>query len=89
MAISGKISVIGSLNMDLVQQVRNFPKPGETTPAMKTSYCPGGKGANQAVAVSLSGTVVNMLGAVGSDAFGEKLVNQHQMICQYCRQPVK
>lgn len=71
-----KIVVIGSLNMDLVQQVRDFPKPGETTSAMKTRYSPGGKGANQAVAASLSGADVVMLGAVGSDAFGEELVNQ-------------
>ncbi|SHF54190.1 ribokinase [Desulforamulus putei DSM 12395] len=67
------IVVIGSLNMDLVVNVEDFPKQGETVLASDTLFVPGGKGANQALAISLLGGQVSMIGRVGQDAFGRAL----------------
>ncbi|KXX81607.1 putative ribokinase [Madurella mycetomatis] len=44
------ITVLGSLNMDLVAYVSHHPLPGETLTADAFATSPGGKGANQAVA---------------------------------------
>jgi len=66
----GEIIVVGSINMDIVNEVDRFPQPGETIYGTSTAYVPGGKGANQAVAASKSGASVSMIGAVGQDAFG-------------------
>ncbi|MEH7438079.1 ribokinase [Neobacillus drentensis] len=66
--------VVGSMNMDIFTYVENHPKPGETLKSTKVMYCSGGKGANQAVAASLSGGNVYMLGAVGTDPFRESLL---------------
>ncbi|MBN2260496.1 MAG: ribokinase, partial [Clostridiales bacterium] len=46
-----KIIVIGSLNMDLVTRVKLTPKIGETVLGNGLEKIPGGKGANQAVAI--------------------------------------
>lgn len=70
-----KICVIGSLNMDLVVKVDTMPKGGQTLIGSNFKEVPGGKGANQAVAMSRLGGQVNMIGKVGSDGFGETLVN--------------
>lgn len=77
-----RITVLGSLNMDLVSYVPHHPLPGETLTASQFRTSPGGKGANQAVACAkLSRTAsladaladVAMVGAVGSDAYGPRL----------------
>ena len=47
-----KIIVVGSINMDLVSNVEEFAKPGETISAIDFNKYPGGKGANQAVALA-------------------------------------
>lgn len=44
------ITVLGSLNMDLVSYVSHHPEPGETMASNAFAISPGGKGANQAVA---------------------------------------
>jgi ribokinase len=62
--------------MDVVNQVAAFPSPGETITGMGTSYHPGGKGANQAMAAARSGSSVIMLGAIGSDSFGDNLLSE-------------
>lgn len=67
------ILVVGSINMDVVNHVDKQPLPGETIKSFMTDYNPGGKGANQAVAASLSGGTVRMAGAVGRDAFSSLL----------------
>jgi ribokinase len=67
------IVVVGSLNMDLVAQVERLPARGETLPGSDFQTHPGGKGANQAVAVARLGYPVSMIGRVGSDGFGESL----------------
>lgn len=65
-----KLCVIGSLNMDLVTKVKNFPKPGETILGESFKTFPGGKGANQAVALGRLGADVLMVGKVGEDIYG-------------------
>jgi len=67
------IIVVGSLNMDLVIQAENIPRPGETVLGYGFKQIPGGKGANQADAVAKLGAEVSMIGAVGEDSFGETL----------------
>ena len=66
-----KICVIGGINIDLVSLSERFPKPGETLLGEKFDIFPGGKGANQAVAVGNLGGNVICVGEVGADAFGE------------------
>ena len=66
-----KLAVIGSINMDVVTRVERFPRPGETLTGTAFSTIPGGKGANQAVALGRLGMPVRMAGCVGDDAFGE------------------
>ena len=68
-----KIVVIGSLNMDLVVKAVRAPKRGETVLGEEIHFVPGGKGANQAVGLARLGAETTMIGAVGSDAFGEEL----------------
>ncbi|VUC27227.1 unnamed protein product, partial [Clonostachys rosea] len=77
-----RITILGSLNIDLVSYVPHHPLPGETLTSNGFNSSPGGKGANQAVACaklsrtsSLSGATadVSMIGAVGNDAFGSVL----------------
>lgn len=69
-----KIAVVGSMNMDVIISVDQHPIIGETLKGKSTAYSPGGKGANQAVAASLAGGDVSMIGAVGEDAFAEQLL---------------
>ena len=64
------IAVVGSLNRDLVIRAERFPAPGETVLGSGFRTVPGGKGANQAVAMARLGARVGMVGAVGEDSFG-------------------
>lgn len=63
------ITVIGSINLDLVATVARMPAPGETVPGDVFRTAPGGKGANQALAAARAGGQVRMIGAVGKDSF--------------------
>jgi ribokinase len=69
-----KITVIGSINMDLVTQTNTVPKMGETVMGQSFFTIPGGKGANQAVAAAKLGADVTMIGLVGDDAFGREYI---------------
>lgn len=71
----GKILVAGSLNMDLVVQASRLPLGGETIMGHGFSEIPGGKGANQAVAMARLGADVTMIGKVGTDGFGQTLID--------------
>jgi len=67
------VLVFGSVNMDLVVQTPHLPQPGETLVGRTFATIPGGKGANQAVAVARQETPTVMVGRVGGDDFGEQL----------------
>ena len=58
------LTVIGSINVDLIARVERLPRPGETVSAFQFVRAPGGKGANQAVAAARLGARVTMIGAV-------------------------
>ncbi len=73
------ILVAGSINMDLVVQVPRLPVLGETLlGAGSLKLVPGGKGANQAVAMARLGAPVALAGRVGTDPFGAQLLNALQ-----------
>jgi ribokinase len=67
------VCVVGSANLDLVAGAPRIPMPGETVLGTTYAEHPGGKGLNQAVAASRSGAAVVFVGAVGTDAAGERL----------------
>ena len=73
--VSPIISVVGSLNMDLVARAAHIPQPGETIIGGELYMLPGGKGANQAVATARLGAPTAMVGKVGRDAFAKSLLN--------------
>ncbi len=71
----GLVTVVGSLNMDLVVRVERHPRPGETVLGRGHDELPGGKGANQAVAAARLGAQVRMVGRVGDDPHGRALLS--------------
>lgn len=66
------ITVIGSINLDLIATVERLPRPGETVAGDNFRTSPGGKGANQALAARRAGAAVRMIGAVGQDPFANE-----------------
>ncbi len=70
-----KISIVGSINMDLTCKTERFPNAGETIFGWDLQYVPGGKGNNQAVAAARLGGDVTMFACVGDDAFGDRLID--------------
>ncbi|MGD6941891.1 ribokinase [Cytobacillus gottheilii] len=82
------ITVIGSMNMDLVTITNREPALGETVLGENFLTVPGGKGANQAVAAGKLGAPVKMIGCVGDDLFGEQYINHlkgHQINIEHIR----
>ena len=71
--MQNRISVFGSINMDLVIYSNASPSEGETIFGNSFGTFLGGKGANQAVAAARMGSEVSFVGKVGSDLFGKKL----------------
>jgi ribokinase len=65
------ITVVGSINMDLIANTERLPEPGETVAGTDFATAAGGKGANQALAARRAGSEVRMVGAVGRDEFAE------------------
>jgi ribokinase len=63
-----ELTVVGSINLDLVAKVERLPRAGETLSGATLERIPGGKGANQAVAAARLGAHVRMAGCVGRDA---------------------
>jgi ribokinase len=64
--------VVGSINMDLVAESPRFVEPGETLTGLSFREYPGGKGANQAVALARLGARPRMVGCVGDDDYGRR-----------------
>ena len=68
------ITVVGSLNMDLVTEVKYTPSVGETIMGRGLDKIPGGKGANQGVTIGKLGGQVKMIGKIGKDDYGRSLL---------------
>jgi len=69
---SNKIVVVGSSNMDMVVKTNHIPAPGETVLSGSFFMNPGGKGANQAVAVARLGGDITFVSKLGNDVFGKQ-----------------
>jgi ribokinase len=69
-----RICVIGSITMDLVARAPRLPSPGETVLGTGFGMFEGGKGANQAVAAARMGAEVTLVGAVGDDEYGRRVL---------------
>jgi ribokinase len=67
-----KITVVGSTNMDMVVKATHLPTPGETVLGGSFFMNPGGKGANQAVAVARLGGEATFITKIGNDVFGKQ-----------------
>jgi ribokinase len=68
------LTVVGSVNLDLVAYCERLPQPGETVTDATFDRVPGGKGANQAVAAARLGARVSFVGCVGRDRFAEEAI---------------
>lgn len=68
------IAIIGSSNMDLMVTTSRIPESGETVIGSRFETYIGGKGGNQAVAVSRLGAAVEMFGCVGNDEYGKRIM---------------
>lgn len=75
------VIVFGSLNMDLVARTPRLLQAGETVLGTEFFTTPGGKGANQAVALAKLGVSTQMVGRVGADAFGQELLESLRSTC--------
>ncbi|HZT69483.1 MAG TPA: ribokinase [Terriglobia bacterium] len=69
-----RVVVVGSNNFDMVVNADRLPREGENLLATNLKFFPGGKGANQAVAVARLGAKATFIGAVGKDIIGDFLV---------------
>ncbi|MET0897604.1 MAG: ribokinase [Mycobacterium sp.] len=63
-----RVTVVGSVNMDVVFDVSRLPQPGETVLGTSARWVPGGKGGNQAIAAARAGAEVQLVAAVGYDS---------------------
>jgi ribokinase len=83
-----RISVIGSVNLDLVAHCPALPAPGETILGSNFATSPGGKGGNQALAARLLGAEVDFIGCIGADDHGAAataLLRQAGVNMDHCR----
>ncbi len=69
-----RCAVVGSINMDLILNTDRLPAEGESLPGNGYGYACGGKGANQATGLARLGAQTAMIGMVGDDANGHKLI---------------
>lgn len=66
---------MGSMNIDLIAKVTHLPIAGETLLGKELITMPGGKGANQAVAIARLGVPVQIVGRIGGDSFGRQILD--------------
>src|SRR5271166_2972872 len=78
MTVPPRVTVLGSMNMDISVTVPRLPGPGATVLGSSARFAPGGKGGNQAVAAARLGAQVRMAGRVGDDDFGGRLIGALQ-----------
>lgn len=69
--MKGKVCILGSFNVDIIANVDRFPQSGESIFSENTIIGPGGKGANQALAVSKCNVKTHFVGKVGNDQFSQ------------------
>ena len=69
-----RAAVVGSINMDLILNMKKVPDVGENVLGTDYGYANGGKGANQATALAKLGAKVKMIGKVADDPNGAKLL---------------
>jgi ribokinase len=67
--VPARLTVVGSINLDLVARTERLPRPGETVTGATFAEIPGGKGANQALAAARLGATVALIACVGDDEF--------------------
>jgi ribokinase len=67
-----RLTVVGSINLDLVATAPHLPRPGETVSGATLARHPGGKGANQALAAARLGAQVCLAGRVGNDVMADE-----------------
>jgi ribokinase len=72
---SSAVAVLGSLHLDIMVKAPDRPRKGETLPGNAWMYKAGGKGGNQAVAAAQFGAQTVMIGRVGDDDFGKRLLS--------------
>ncbi|MCA3732868.1 MAG: ribokinase, partial [Phenylobacterium sp.] len=66
------VRVVGSVNLDIVARAPALPRPGETVIGASLERHPGGKGANQALALARLGAEVRLWARTGDDAFADE-----------------
>lgn len=66
------VYILGSFNIDIVTEVANFPRVGETIHSLSTEFYAGGKGSNQATAAAKINPSVHLTVKIGKDEFGSK-----------------
>jgi ribokinase len=71
-AVTARVIVVGSVNVDLVVNAPRLPQPGETVTSGRFAQHDGGKGGNQAVAAARLGVPTTLVAAIGADAHGER-----------------
>jgi ribokinase len=72
-AVTARVVVVGSANVDLVWHGARLPAPGETVTDGEFLRVLGGKGANQAAAAAALGAEVLFVGSVGADDHGDQV----------------
>jgi ribokinase len=77
--VTGRVWVVGSLNVDLVVNVRRQPQPGQTIIGRDLARVPGGKGANQALAAARGGAPTTLISAVGDDGQAEAYLRELEL----------
>lgn len=75
---TSRLTVLGSINVDHIMNIAQFPAPGETVIGKQYQTAFGGKGANQAVACGRSGADITFIACVGDDAIGAEILAQLQ-----------